>query len=117
MSSNEDDGTHHSTLDDHAFSKHDNLVDWHTATLANFLKVVVAEKQANMTPYDTDRSLASAEQEIVNRKRAPIEEITDKIAFPAVCNLEQVQHASESVDLGAKVMSQLRHFVSCIAGT
>ena len=43
--------------------------------------------------------------------------MTDRIAFPAVHNLEAVQEEAESIELGMQVMVQLDKFVWSIAAT
>jgi hypothetical protein len=102
---------------DGGFDKLTALVDWHTGTLAQFLKVVVAEKQLNMAIEDSDKHLSKAEQTILGNKKAPIEEIAGKISFPPVQNLQEVLEAAESIELGMAVMMQLRTFVWSIAAT
>ena len=93
------------------------LVDWHTEGLARFLKVVVAQQKASRTPNDGDSALTAAERNIVRSRKAPIEEITEKIAFPEVLDLDKVQAAAESIELERNVMLQLRSFVESIAAT
>ena len=93
------------------------LVEWHTESLAQYLKVVVAQQMASRKMKDSDTLLSSAETTMLENKKAPIEEMTDKIAFPFIENLEQVQMAADAIKLDQKVKAQLRSFVSEIAAT
>lgn len=93
------------------------LVDWHTQSLAQFLKVVVAQQHSSLMPCEDDRELTKAEQTIIQTRRTPIEEISDNIAFPHVDDLEGIQEDSESIELGMRVHNQLRNFIWEIAGT
>lgn len=91
------------------------LVGWHTECLAQFLKVVVAQQRANKKRRDDDSILDKAEHQILENKKAPIEELTDKLDFPEVTNLDKIEEAANSIDLDMKIMMQLRNFVFCIA--
>ncbi|CAB9504460.1 Receptor-type guanylate cyclase gcy [Seminavis robusta] len=93
------------------------LVDWHTESLAQFLKVVVAHQRSAQQKKDSDSGLKAAEQEVLDRRAAPIEEISDRIPFPEIENLEAIQEAAESIELGMSVMMQLRNFVWSMAAT
>lgn len=101
----------------HTIDKRDALVDWHTEGLARFLKVVVAQQRASKKPGDVDSALTAAERNLTRNRKAPIDEITEKIDFPEVFDLDKVQEASESIALDQNVMMQLRSFVESIAST
>jgi hypothetical protein len=103
-------------MDDDLFAdKQPTLVNWHTESLAQYLKVVVAQQKENRKTSANDKMLGAAEQAILDNKRPPIEEITDKLTFPAVDNLEKIQAEAHSVELGDNIMTQLRSFVRSIA--
>jgi hypothetical protein len=91
--------------------------DWLTKSLAQFLKVVVAQQRRIQEPEDNETTLSETEQMILRSAKAPIEELAYTIAFPAVHNLEAVQEEAELIDLGPLVMTQLRNFVWAIAVT
>jgi len=99
-------------------SKKATLVDWHTEGLARFLKVVVAQQQASGASKDAEKKLSSAESKMVKHRKAPIDEITERIPFPKIQhNLAEVEEAAEEVKLSEEVMRQLRSCVYNIAGT
>lgn len=101
----------HDMEDGDTHGKHVALVDWHTETLAQFLKVVVAENNTGNVVNADAKELTDAERTILKSGRAPISEITEHLLFPAVQDLESVEEAAEEVELGAMVMRQLSAFI------
>ena len=98
--------------------KQTKLVDWHTETLAKFLKVIVAQRKTVRSSFKqraNEISLARKEESITDLESMPIDQMSGILSFPPVQKLDKILQQAETVELGQDVMHQLRSFVQGIA--
>ena len=92
--------------------KTQRMVDWTCELLLSNLKAVVADRSAQSTVSATKKSFMSAEMsaELMTGGQIPMDEFRNNLAFPASPTTD-----SSNVELGAKVVAQMRNFVTVIA--
>eukprot|EP00980_Cylindrotheca_fusiformis_P008664 scaffold1849_cov115-Cylindrotheca_fusiformis.AAC.2 len=95
-------------------NKTERLVEWHVETLTSLLEQIVGSRGGDVNPIQT---LSNAENSIGICKKTVLEEFTPVIPLKRFDTEElERRQSTTTVDIGEEAKSQLRHYISTIAG-
>lgn len=91
-------------------------IDWHTETLAKFVKVIVAQRKVDKGYNKSDEAaLLAMEKDISSNEIHPIDEMSGELSFPVVDDIAGLIQQAETEELDDHIQAQLRDFIEIIA--